>query len=189
MSLLESSIARLMLAALTAAVGLMAMKTQSDFWFGTLVSAVVAWCLLAVGTLVSAHESRRRPFWAAFIMAGAASLLFGFGPWSDASVRGHFPEDARATPTYLRQILSTTKALLLLRPYVEPHCRGAIKTLAGDGRAAALVEVTIPADHPGDLEQYMLDLKRSVDDDIKFFSSFRPGYATRQVAVSNSLSV
>jgi len=178
-----------MLTALTVAVCLVAMRTQSDFWLGVLVSLLVAWFLMAVGALVSAQESRRRSFYAAFIVVTATSLLYGFGPWSDASVRGEFPQDANAVATYAGEIGPITKLLWAARFSVEPSSHSVIKTLARDGHVTAVIELTVPSNHSGGREQRLLDLARHVDDDIKFFSSPTSSYATRKVVIWESLSV
>src|SRR4051812_8782565 len=101
MPVLESATARLMLAVLTVAIGLVTMRSQSDFWLGVLSATAAAWLVLALGALVGTRGSRRRPVWMTFLAVAVAGLVLGFGPWSDSSVRGSIPEDATTMTTYL----------------------------------------------------------------------------------------
>lgn len=189
MRMVESSVARLMFAVLTVAIGLVTLRSQSEFWLGILYTVAAAWGFVAVCALTLARESRRR-FWTGFLAAASAVLLLGFGPWSDARVRGSLPADFKGFVAYLNEVLPSTKVLFMLgRYYVRPCPRGAVEMFDARGFVVRRIEVSAPDDRAGELEQFMRDLDRHVADDIKFYSSFRPEYATRHVVTSQSLEV
>ena len=184
----SSSIARLMLVVLTVAVGLVTIRSQSEILLGVLIAVVGAWVPVALGALV-AEESRSRPFWLAFLLALSASLVYGFGPWSDRTTRGAFPMDAATLATYDKGLLPTTRLLLRLSFEVRPSPLAEIQTYDADGNLVARIVISPRASPASELDQLMLALDRAVVEDIKFFSSFNPHYATRRVVIQNSLEI
>jgi hypothetical protein len=187
MRILESSVARLMFAVLTVAIGLVTLRSQSEFWLGVLYAVAASWGLVAVGALALARETRRR-FWTGFLAAASAVLLLGFGPWSDARVRGSLPTNAKGSVAYRNEVLPSTRGLLMLSLYVRPWPRATVEMLDARGIVIRRIEMAAPDGRAGELEQFMIDLDRFVAEDIRFYS-FRPGYATRYVVTGHSLAV
>ena len=85
----NSSIGRMLFAVLTIAVGLAAMKSQSDFLMGCFVTLAVGWIVRALG-VTNSGRGRSRFSSMAFVGAASISLFVGFGPWSDATDRDEF---------------------------------------------------------------------------------------------------
>jgi hypothetical protein len=90
MKALESSIARLVLAAVTVAAALATMEGQSEFGLGVTATLVAVWYLGGLGE-VGLRRGRGLPIWAAFLIAAAGSLAWSSGSWSEASIRGAMP--------------------------------------------------------------------------------------------------
>jgi hypothetical protein len=178
MNVLGSSIARLMFMVLTVAIGLIAMKSQAEFWLGVLAAITASWLLLAIGSLGARRG--QRPFWVAFLIVASASLAFGFGPWSDVSIRGSYG-DWKGLQTYLSKVLPTTKLFLRLGQYVKPYPRAAILTYDQRAEPVSRIELAARPDRAGHLEQLVGDLDRSVNEHIAFFSSFRRDAPSRSV--------
>jgi hypothetical protein len=114
--------------------------------------------------------------------------MLGFGPSSDAAMRGAVSNQANAFTSYLGAILPTTKALLWLRPYIQPADRAEIRMYNREGRMTTRIILTVSPDRPGSLEQFVINLEHFVRQDMEFFS-FTPGYASRQVVIANSFAV
>src|SRR4051794_2335068 len=116
MSAPRSSIARLFLATLTVAVGLVALKNNSDFWLGVMVTTTAVWVPIALAGLF-ADRGHTRAFWCGFLLVGCGSLVMSFGPWSDAKLRS----GGSLLQNYT-QMQPTTKALVqLLYRFVRPR--------------------------------------------------------------------
>ena len=192
MGILDSSVARLMLIVLTVAIGLVTLKSQSEFWFGALVAIAVVWGLIAFGNLVLARWQKSRTFWMAFLIATSISLTLGFGPFSDAAMRGSVPNRSNAFISYLGEIHSMTKAFWWLRRYIRPAERAEITTYNREGRVGRWIGLVLPSDSPVSLEESVISLENFVLQDMELdeecFPSRRSN-ATRQVVIPDSIAV
>jgi hypothetical protein len=192
MSVFESSIARLMLAVVTAGVGFATMKNQSEFWFGSFVAITALWLILAIAALLDRRRTDRQA-WAAFLLATLIALALGFGPWSDASFRGQPPFAsqaeaaylAKSTPTtkplaaYLAKALPTTKAFLALQQYVKSYHCAEFRGYDQSGRIVSHMTVAFRPDCAFDLEQFVMSIEPTLRSDTEFFASFRNNYASQ----------
>lgn len=146
MNLLASSIARLMFAVLTAAIGFTALRTQSEFWLGILVAIACAWALVALDSIVVGARKQGRPFWSAFLLAMLVSLALGFGPLSDRSIRRAAPSITRGADAYIKKVSSLSCGFLILLPFIRPCERTKAATFDDDGVQHTEITFTY---HPG----------------------------------------
>jgi len=90
--ILDTSVGRWMAIVMTTALGLMTMRTQSDFALGALVAVAAGWGLLAINDVVSGTPNRRAGG-VSFLIVVALMLFYGFGPWSDRQLRSEIVPD------------------------------------------------------------------------------------------------
>lgn len=107
----RSSLARQMGAIAVGGVGLVALRTQSDFWLGALATLVGFWAVAAAGEVIIPAGPGRRASRGAFLVVLGAGIAYGFGPWSDAAMRGARPRNPAFLPHYRRQITRPTAAV------------------------------------------------------------------------------
>ncbi len=138
---LDSSIARWIFAVLTVGVGIVTLRSQSDFWLGSLVTLLAAWIFEATGTLVAPPGRGHRTPALIFVVSSTLGLAIGFGPWSDASKRGALPNAAALMAPYRADIQPATFGFLFLRSYVGPAHRAEIRI--DDTRRRIVADVTI----------------------------------------------
>ena len=188
MRALESSITRLMMVVVTAAVGMTTLKTQSDFWLGALAALTSGWLLMAAGMLTVEHD-RRRSFWLAFLLSAVATLAVGFGPWSDSALRSTYFSDPASIQKRFDGLLPTTKAMLHLNQYVGSRPRATIETFNRSGDALNKIVVTPSQYNAGGIEQTTIALENAVKEDIAFFSTFQPRSAARFLAVNPNIDI
>ncbi len=183
----ESGIARCMFAVLTIGVGLVALQTQSDFWFGALVVLAALWGALALGGLVGSGDRRGRGSWIASVIASTAWLGYGFGPWSDAPMRGALPADAKDMAGYVPNLLPSTIAMIRLSHHIKPCHRAEIRTFDRSGRPDTRVVLT-GRPHPSSrVDRLTFEIEQLLDPRMDAFTRkySGPGF----VVVTESLDV
>jgi hypothetical protein len=189
MGILDSSIGRLMLVVLTAALGMVTLQTQSEFWLGVLAAVSGIWMLQAASVLTRSPGRPGRTFCAVFLVFMSLSLTFGFSPWSDRSVRVSYPTDSKGWAPYWARTLPTTKAFLLLSRYVRPwHCTE-LRTYDQAGAVVTRLRLTVRPDRAGDHDQLYPLVEETVRSDVAFFSTFQPGHAIRLSVANDSVRV
>ncbi len=115
----STSVGRLMLAVLTAGLGVAALRDPSPFWVGVVATISALWISVAVGRTTASRGSERL-FWSGFAAISAGAILVSFGPWSDQSSRARWPDPAR-WPERSKALLPTTRLLVQLMPLVRPN--------------------------------------------------------------------
>lgn len=189
MGILGSSIARLMLAVLTAAIGFMTLRTQSEFWFGVLVATAFAWGLLALDAIVADAWERDRAFWGTFLLVTLAILIWGFGPFSDRPTRGNIPTSVEESEIYAKNISYLSIFILRNRHLTAPHPYVEAITYDDGGKVHSRITVTIDPGSDISSEQFATSLTPFLKQDIAFFSPFRPNYPTRFAIIPFPLHV
>jgi hypothetical protein len=177
MKILESSIARLMLAAATVAAALATMMSQSEFGLGVTATLVAVWLVMGLGE-VGHRRGRGRPFWAAFLIVAAGSLAWSFGPWSDASIRGTPP----AEPDELEwagQLLPSTKLAFRMMNFALLQERAEIMTYDSAGEMVNRIVIVGRPDGWPSTEEQSRELHRSVVEHLAFLPSPGPGRSSR----------
>jgi hypothetical protein len=138
---LRSALVGPTLAAGAVAVGLAAMRTQEDFWYGALAAVVGVWALLmlAEGLAPERRGARRAP--ALFLAFLGLGLLIGFGPPSDATARRLAQAAPASRDARVPSVSTATNGLLWLLAWVDPAPRSDL-TL-DDPRRGFVAEVAI----------------------------------------------
>lgn len=140
MKTLESSIVRLMLAIVTVAIGCVTMRTQADFWFGSLSTFVAGWLFLALIEVI-AGPGRGRAFWCGFLVVTLASLIISFGPWSDRLIRGR----SQRVEQDWAELQPLSRGIWRLNPLLRPGPRSRLSTFDKVGRPQTVITLVTPS--------------------------------------------
>jgi hypothetical protein len=184
----DSSIGRLLIVVMNVAIGMEAMRSQSEFWLGVLAALTVLWLIHALATAAT-ERGPRRVFCLVFASSALAFLAVFSGPWSDASFRGDVTE-----PDYdqriARDALPPTRALLRFAArQVKPMARGRIDLVDQSGRTS--IEIVL-SQRPGrylDLGQLTDDLDVAARVHMGIFSERQRGYPTQTRTRFHTLDV
>jgi hypothetical protein len=176
-----------MFAVLTIAIGMVTLQTQSDFWFGVFVTIASVWGVDAIARVAASRRPSDRAGAIAFLCSAALCVNYGFGPWSDAGMRGTFPDSAIDLRIYCSNAQFATLDFVRLSLYLKPRWRGVIRSYDDDGHLKARIEVTAPREHRSDADTVFRNIKVSID--RRFDVIDQPTLGKGYVVVDDSLDV
>ena len=175
---MDSSIGRLMFATLTLGVGIVTMRSQSDFWLGVLVSLAAVWGLDAAGVLLDTRTRGPKLPAGVFLIVTSACLVYGFGPWSDVSTRGKLPNNSKGMTPYVARLKPVTIGLFGIMNVVEPRRKSVLRVDNAKLQVRAEVEIHGGRKYQAGNDQLIYEIERYLDPNWDIFTrtGIGPGY-------------